>query len=141
MDVKQVIAFSCFVLAGNIAFAADIDRDDIPAPCLSACDAVSSVTQRCDRDNHNDTAEMNCICNSDQAETRIPYCEACIAHYRSEHPQDQDNDDDDDDDSGPHDNDAYEILTSCGFQTTTYTASSTGAASGSSSTPNPNSLR
>ncbi|CEN60679.1 hypothetical protein ASPCAL03114 [Aspergillus calidoustus] len=127
MRFRQFLALSSLMLAGNLALAAELDRDDVPDMCRTVCEPVVSAAARCDRDNDNDTSEMNCICNSDQADTRVPQCEACIAQYRSDHPRDDDYDgsdeedgDEDDDDADPHDNDAYDILTSCDFTTTTY---------------------
>ncbi|KAL4795019.1 hypothetical protein BDV19DRAFT_389677 [Aspergillus venezuelensis] len=142
MRIQPLLAFTTFLLAGKLAITAELDPDDVPHPCHSACDPVVSIAQECDRRNDNDTSGMDCICGSDQADTQIPRCEACIAQYRTDHPQDEDNDGDDDDDgdsdnddADPHDNDAYDILTSCGFDTTSYapTSSSDGGGGGSSS--------
>jgi hypothetical protein len=111
MRFRQFLALSSLMLAGNLALAAELDRDDVPDMCRTVCEPVVSAAARCDRDNDNDTSEMNCICNSDQADTRVPQCEACIAQYRSDHPRDDDYDgsdeedgDEDDDDADPHDN-------------------------------------
>ncbi|KAL2846665.1 hypothetical protein BJY01DRAFT_173865 [Aspergillus pseudoustus] len=127
MRIAQVITLAGLMLAGNVGLAAELDREDVPDMCRTACELVVSAAARCDRQNDNDTAEMDCICRSDQADTRVPNCEACIAQYRTDHPRDDDYDgsdeedgDEDNDDADPHDNDAYDILTSCNFTTTTY---------------------
>ncbi|KAL4939840.1 hypothetical protein BDV06DRAFT_30048 [Aspergillus oleicola] len=146
MRIHSLLTLATFLLAGNIAIAAELDPDDVPQPCHSACDPVVSIAQECDRRNDNDTSEIDCICGSDQAESQIPRCEACIAQYRTDHPQDEDHDGDDDDDGDTendgadrHDNDAYDILTSCSFETTSYAPASSsgggGDGSGSRSSP------
>ena len=47
---------------------------------------------------NNDTAELNCICQAQNANTLFPTCEACVAQF------DNDNDDDDNDDDNNDDN-------------------------------------
>ncbi|KAL4956531.1 hypothetical protein BDW69DRAFT_81851 [Aspergillus filifer] len=138
MRIQPLLAFTTFILSGKLAITAELDPDDVPQPCHSACDPVVSIAQECDRRNDNDTSEIHCICGSDQADTRIPRCEACIAQYRTDHPQDEDHDGDDDDDGAndnddadPHDNDAYDILTSCSFDTTSYAPASSSGGGGS----------
>ncbi|KAL4961003.1 putative GPI anchored protein [Aspergillus stella-maris] len=137
MRIQPLLALTTFILSGKLAIAAELDPDDVPHPCHSACDPVVSIAQECDRRNDNDTSGMDCICGSDQADTQIPRCEACIAQYRTDHPQDEDNDGDDDDDgdsyndaADPHDNDAYDILTSCGFDTTSHAHASSSSGGG-----------
>ncbi|RDW92845.1 putative GPI anchored protein [Aspergillus mulundensis] len=139
MRLQQLFTVSSFILAGNVAFGADLDRNDLPSDCHSACDPLVSISQRCDRQSDDDADEARCICDADDAQTIIPRCEACIAQYRSDHPQDNDNDgddndddDDDNNDTGPHDNDAYDMLTACNLQTTSYQPSSSGGSSSSS---------
>ncbi|KAL4882237.1 hypothetical protein BJY04DRAFT_217561 [Aspergillus karnatakaensis] len=146
MRINQVLAISGLMLLGNLTLGAELDRDDVPSPCRSACEPVVSAAQDCDSRHDNDTAEMQCTCDPYRAGTRIPRCEACIAQYRSEHPRDDDYDGgddeadgDDNDDSDPHDNDAYDILTSCGFYTTTY--ASGGPIGSSSASASPSSSR
>ncbi|KAL4819825.1 hypothetical protein BDW67DRAFT_124502 [Aspergillus spinulosporus] len=126
MHVRQLLIISSLILVGNVALGADLDRDDVPSDCHSACDPLVSISQRCDRQTDNDAAEARCICRANNASSIIPRCEACIAQYRLDNPSDNDNGDDDNiDDSGPHDNDAYDILTACNLSTTSYTPSST----------------
>ncbi|KAL3458946.1 hypothetical protein BJX64DRAFT_209644 [Aspergillus heterothallicus] len=131
MRIHQLLVVSSFMLASNFGLAAQLDRNDVPDMCRTACELVVSVADRCDRQNDNDTAEMNCICNSDQADTRVPRCEACIAQYETDHPRE------DNGDADPHDNDAYDIITSCHFTTTTYAPA--GRSINGSGTPRPSS--
>ncbi|KAL5049430.1 hypothetical protein BDW71DRAFT_160535 [Aspergillus fruticulosus] len=90
MRVQKLLTISSLILAGNVAFGADLDRDDVPSDCHSACDPLVSISQQCDRQNDNDEAEARCICEADNATSLIPQCEACIAEYSN--------------DSDPHDN-------------------------------------
>ncbi|KAL4929812.1 putative GPI anchored protein [Aspergillus undulatus] len=144
MRFQSLVALAGLLLAGKLALAAELDPDDVPDRCRSACDPVVSVARDCDRRNDNDAAEMDCICDSDQASTRIPQCEACIAQYRTDNPRDEDHDgsddadydNDDNDDADPHDNDAYDILTSCNFDPTTYAPASSHFPSSSASSSN-----
>lgn len=125
MRVQQLLTLSSLILAGSLALAAELDHDDIPDTCYAACDPVVRVAQRCDRQNHVDSAEMDCICQSDQARTRIPHCEACIAQYRRDNPNDEDydgsdetddeTDDGDDEDIDPHDNGAQSLYATPAF--------------------------
>ncbi|KAB8075795.1 hypothetical protein BDV29DRAFT_102379 [Aspergillus leporis] len=134
MRTVQLLALSGLMLMSNVAMGAELERDDVPNRCWDVCGPVVGTAQRCDGIHHdNDRAEMQCICDWNQAKSLIPLCEACIAQYRS----DRNNRDDDDDGSrrDPHDNDAYDILTSCSLKTTSYnpTAAASAASSASSS--------
>ncbi len=108
MRPQLFLFISSLLLLGHVALA-DLEQSDVPDACYSACGAVVRASRRCDRNTHNDTAEMQCMCNMRRASTVIPRCEACIAQYRRDHPKDEDydgdgDDDDDDDDNDPHDN-------------------------------------
>ncbi|EAW24443.1 putative GPI anchored protein [Aspergillus fischeri NRRL 181] len=131
MRPLQFLALSGLMLASNIALAAELDRDDVPNRCWDVCSSVVGIAQQCDNTHRDDDrAEMNCICNWNQAPTLVPLCEACISQFRNDtrngtrhdNDRDDDHDHDRDDRRGPHDNDAYDILTSCSFSTTTYNA-------------------
>ena len=93
MHSKNLI-LAASVLA--VASAAEIDRDDIPAPCQAICYPLVQLAAQCDRDNNNDRAEIDCICQSTNPNTSatLPDCDACVRQY------DSDSDDDDDDDGG-----------------------------------------
>ncbi|KAL2828044.1 hypothetical protein BDW59DRAFT_159997 [Aspergillus cavernicola] len=109
MHAQRVLALSSLLLVGKLVLAAELDLDDVPTSCNSACDPTVTLAQRCDRQNNNDTTEMECICNADGSRAQVPHCEACIAQYRQDHPRDDDedgNDDEDvdDDDDDPHNN-------------------------------------
>ena len=84
----------------SLASAAEIDRDDIPTPCQQVCYPLVSLAAQCDRDNNNDRAELDCICNAAGTREQLPICDACVRQYDSDS-----DDDDDDDDNGmlsPH---------------------------------------
>jgi hypothetical protein len=95
MHSKSLI-LAAGVLAGSLASAAEIDRDDIPAPCQQVCFPLVTLAAQCDRDNRdNDRAELDCICNAAGTREQLPVCDACVRQYDSDS-----DDDDDDDDNG-----------------------------------------
>ncbi|KAE8354569.1 hypothetical protein BDV28DRAFT_146938 [Aspergillus coremiiformis] len=121
MSTVQLLALSGLMLMSNVAIGAELDRADVPNRCWDVCSPVVGIAHKCDNMHNSDRAEMQCICDWNQAPSLIPLCEACIAQYRSErNNRDDDNDDDDDNDRNPHHNDAYDILASCSFSTTSY---------------------
>lgn len=72
----------------------DVDLDDIPKVCQQACQDISRLSEDCDDQNEDDTAELNCICNADSAQQLANSCAACVkANIQSD-------DDDDDDEEG-----------------------------------------
>ena len=95
MRAQQVLTLSGLVLAGNIAIAAKLEQDDVPNCCWDSCSSVVGVSRRCDNQNDNDSAELQCICTWDAAKTQIPLCAACITQYGN---RDNDHDDDNDND-------------------------------------------
>ncbi|KAL6708175.1 hypothetical protein ACN47E_003359 [Coniothyrium glycines] len=94
--------------------AQDINQDDIPQQCTAVCAEVVSISRRCDDQNDNDAAELNCICTAPNANTLLPTCEACVAQY----------DVDTDPNDSFNDNDVLEVLTRCSFSTTTFNTAS-----------------
>merc|ERR1711881_132045 len=92
MGHSKTIILAASALA--VVSAAEIDRDDIPAPCQAICYPLVQLAAQCDRDNNNDRAEIDCICQSTNPNTSatLPDCDACVRQY------DSDSDDDDDDD-------------------------------------------
>ncbi|PKX96470.1 putative GPI anchored protein [Aspergillus novofumigatus IBT 16806] len=121
MRPLQFLALSGLMLASNVALAAELERDDVPNRCWDVCSPVVGIAQQCDNTHRDDDrAEMNCICDWNQAPTLVPLCEACISQFRNDTRNGTRNDNDRDND---RDNDhAYDILTSCSFSTTTYNA-------------------
>lgn len=97
MHARQLFVLFGLILVGNVALA-DLEQSDVPEPCNSACQSVVSASGRCDNETSDDSAEMQCMCDMDQASTQIPLCEACIAQYRADNPSG------DEDDNDPHDN-------------------------------------
>ncbi|GFF35288.1 hypothetical protein IFM46972_04510 [Aspergillus udagawae] len=124
MRPLQLLALSGLMLASNIALAAELDRDDVPNRCWDVCGPVVGIAQQCDNTHRDeDRAEMKCICDWNQAPTLVPLCEACIAQFRNDTRNDNGRGNDRDNDREEiHDNDAYDILTSCSFSTTSYNA-------------------
>lgn len=105
MRAQQLLALSGLVLAGNIAIAAKLEQDDVPNRCWDSCGSVVGVSRRCDNQHGNDSAELQCICTWDAAETQIPLCAACITQYGN-----RDNDRDDDHDDGNDNDDNGKII-------------------------------
>ncbi|OOF96761.1 hypothetical protein ASPCADRAFT_129830 [Aspergillus carbonarius ITEM 5010] len=90
----------------------ELTPSDIPTPCWPVCGETVGITESCYHQYHHlssSSQELSCICNWAEAPTLLPLCEACIANHRSEKG-----------DSDVHDNEAYEILTSCSLSTTTW---------------------
>ncbi|PKY08668.1 hypothetical protein P168DRAFT_314731 [Aspergillus campestris IBT 28561] len=151
MRTQQLLALSGLMLMSNVVAGAELERDDVPSRCWHVCGPVVAIARTCDNVHHdNDRAEMDCICDWNKTNKLVPICEACIAQYRSDRKnrdtnrKDRDDDDDDwdtddeydndHDDKDPHDNDAYDIVTSCNLKTTTYnSAAATKAADSASS--------
>lgn len=107
MRTQHLLALSGLLLAGNVAVASKIDHDDVPSRCWAACGSVVGTAERCDHQHDDDDyAEMQCICNWDQAKTQVPLCAACIDKYDRDNDTDDDDDDDDydDDDNGMFEN-------------------------------------
>ncbi|KAI0871819.1 hypothetical protein GGS24DRAFT_41826 [Hypoxylon argillaceum] len=91
----------------------DVDLDDIPKVCQQACQDISRLSEDCDDQNEDDTAELNCICNADSAQQLANSCAACVkANIQS--------DDDDDDDE----EDIRDLFSACGWNYTNVGATS-----------------
>jgi hypothetical protein len=110
MRTQQLLALSGLVLAGNVAIAAKLQHDDVPSRCWAACGPVVGISEQCDHQHDNDSAELKCICDWSPAKTQIPLCAACITQYGNnhndnDHDHDHDDDDDNDDDDNDNDND------------------------------------
>jgi hypothetical protein len=112
--------FSLITALTAAVAAQEIDQNDIPQQCTSVCAQVVTIARDCDRQNgrpqphssspqhtnprtqdNNDAAELNCICQAQNANTLFPTCEACVAQF------DNDNDDSDDNDNDNNDNGKY----------------------------------
>ncbi|KAF9884938.1 hypothetical protein FE257_000929 [Aspergillus nanangensis] len=149
MRVHQLLALSGLMLLSNVAIGAKLDHDDVPDRCWNVCGSLVGKAKQCDSmHDDDDRAEIQCICDWNQASSIIPLCEACIADYRNQDGGDDDDDDngcdnsgnrdcdDRDDRDGIHDNEAYEILGSCTLTATSYNpAAATSAMSSTSTSP------
>lgn len=101
MRSQQLLALCGLVLASPLAIAAKLEHDDVPNRCWSACGSVVGISESCDAQHDNDSAELQCICNWAPAKTQIPLCAACITQYGDDDDDDHDHDhDDDDNDNG-----------------------------------------
>lgn len=105
MRTQQLLALCGLVLASPLAIAAKLEHDDVPNRCWAACGPVVGISESCDAQHDNDSAELQCICNWAPAKTQIPLCAACITQYEGEDDNDHDHDDDDDDDDDYDDDD------------------------------------
>ncbi|KAJ5098649.1 hypothetical protein N7532_005650 [Penicillium argentinense] len=100
-----------FALASYVV-AGDIDANDLPSECKDVCASVVSLTSSCDKKtNNDDTAELDCICKDPRAAKSLPECDACITKYSKD----------------GRDNDANDLVRSCSFTTTEYSATATSA--------------
>ncbi|KAF2854353.1 hypothetical protein T440DRAFT_273655 [Plenodomus tracheiphilus IPT5] len=102
----------------------DIGPDDIPVECGAVCGPVIALSRGCDATTNDDATELNCICTAPNANTLVPFCDACVAQFRV--PDNDDNDDNDD--NTPDVNDVREVLTRCSFTTTSFNTASASAA-------------
>lgn len=68
------------------ASAQDVDYNDLPSQCQSACAPVVSLTQQCDQqyNDDDDAGQLQCVCSAQNATMVIPLCEACYAMYDSD---------------------------------------------------------
>ncbi|OQE31285.1 hypothetical protein PENSTE_c001G00478 [Penicillium steckii] len=106
-----VFALATYVVAG------DVDANDLPSQCRDACAPVVSLTSSCDsKTSDDDTAELNCICKDPRAAKSLPECDACISKYSKD----------------GRDNDANDLVRSCSFTTTEYSATATSGSGNSS---------
>ncbi|KAJ5563103.1 hypothetical protein N7535_002452 [Penicillium sp. DV-2018c] len=134
MHTKQLLPLCGLLLASSVALASKLDHDDVPNSCWDVCSSVVRTANSCDDRHERDSAEIQCICDWDQAKTQIPICSACITQHQADrrngthtdqdrewdHDHDHDDDDDDDTDDDDDDNEALDLVRSCGFTTTTY---------------------
>ncbi|KAH7116978.1 hypothetical protein B0J11DRAFT_106087 [Dendryphion nanum] len=96
----------------SLGLAQDVDNDDIPVQCTAVCSAVVALSRTCDaQNNDNDPAYLNCVCNTVNANSIIPLCEACVSQF----------------DSDRSDNDVNDLVRSCSFTTTSFNPSATAA--------------
>lgn len=86
------------ILALVVKAQDEIDSDDFPPVCASACQSLVGTTERCDDTTDGDAAYLACVCSSADASNLLPSCGACI---RSN--------------GGDADNEAIELAFRCGF--------------------------
>jgi hypothetical protein len=119
MRTQQLLPLCGLLLASNVAIASKLDHDDVPNSCWAACSSVVEVAKSCDAKHERDSAEIQCICDWDAANTQIPLCSACITQHQADrrngthtdqhhdHDHDHDDDDHDSDDDDDYDNGMY----------------------------------
>ncbi|KAH7413619.1 hypothetical protein DE146DRAFT_626758 [Phaeosphaeria sp. MPI-PUGE-AT-0046c] len=103
---------SILAVALAVVAAQKVEQDDIPSQCNSVCADLVSTAQRCDNQNDDDNAELQCICSSQNANTLVPDCELCVRTNNRN-------------DDRVDDNDVYDVLTSCSFTRAQQTPSGT----------------
>ncbi|KAK3073127.1 hypothetical protein LTR53_005559 [Teratosphaeriaceae sp. CCFEE 6253] len=102
-----------------------------PSQCVSVCQPLDGLISQCevnnttidpdgDDEDTNDAAATQCVCSAASAPTQVPACEACLNVYGRG-----------DDNASLTVADIDDILTACGFSSTTYS----GARQTTSATP------
>jgi hypothetical protein len=117
MLAQQLLAIGGLVLASPLAIAAKLEHDDVPNQCWAACGPVVEISEKCDHEYDNDSAELQCICDWSPAKTQVPVCAACITKYGKsvngdddDDDNDNDNDDDNEDDNADDNNMTLHLL-------------------------------
>ncbi|KAI0439175.1 hypothetical protein F4803DRAFT_532181 [Xylaria telfairii] len=122
------------IIAGILLFATfgttqDVDLDDVPRVCQQACQDITRLSDDCDRNNDDDAAERDCVCNADSAQQQASNCAACVkANVRNGNGD------------GDADDDLSDLFRACGWNyadvtpSSSDTASSTQSNNGTSST-------
>lgn len=86
----QTKFFAAVFLFAAFGAAQDIDLNDVTRACQEACQDISRVTNDCDNQSNSDSAERNCVCNSDNVQQQANSCAACV----KANPLEDDDDDD-----------------------------------------------
>ncbi|KAH7129411.1 hypothetical protein B0J13DRAFT_611186 [Dactylonectria estremocensis] len=122
-----------------------LDNDDVPNACKAICKPIVTLTQACevdlsgsdDTDRNENRLEAQCICTNDSFDVAniAALCADCMRQSYQNNDSNDDNDDDDDDDDD--DNWDYadleemrDILSTCGWPTSSYASASSTAADG-----------
>lgn len=87
----QTKFFAAVVLFAAFGAAQDVDLDDFPRVCREACRDIARVSNDCDNQTNSDSAERDCVCNSDNVQQQANSCAACV---KANPLQDDDDDDD-----------------------------------------------
>lgn len=71
------------ILVGTLLFATfgttqDVDLDDVPRVCQQVCQDITRLSDDCDRNNNDDAAERDCVCNAESAQQQASNCAACV---------------------------------------------------------------
>ncbi|KAI0485594.1 hypothetical protein F4859DRAFT_388674 [Xylaria cf. heliscus] len=73
--------------------AQDVDLDDVPLACQQVCQDITRLSDDCDRNNNNDAAERDCVCNVNNAQQQATNCAACVkANIQNNNGDDADDD-------------------------------------------------
>ncbi|KAJ8129578.1 hypothetical protein O1611_g4054 [Lasiodiplodia mahajangana] len=118
MQTKILTALFLFAALGATQ---DVDVDDVPRACQQACQDISSLSDDCDNQTDDDTAERDCVCNANNALQQATSCAACVKANV------QNNNDDDDEE------DIRELFSACGWDYAGVSATSSGTASSTGS--------
>lgn len=118
----SILLIGLAALSSSAVLAQEFDNNDVPQQCRSVCQAMVDAARTCDNNFDGDRQEVDCICNTEGASTQLPECAACVRQF------DTDIDEDDRDEQ----NDVDEVMSSCGFTSTTFNAAAAGSSSSSS---------
>lgn len=83
----------------GFAAAQDVDNNDIPQQCQDVCNSLVTASRGCDNStstsprchcpyllltqhSDDDGAEIQCVCNTQNAGAFIPACDACVETFR-----------------------------------------------------------
>ena len=72
-------ATTLFKIALLFSFGAaqDIESDEIPEACQDLCSGAVTLSTNCDDSNDDDTAELNCVCTGENAQSLFSDCVSC----------------------------------------------------------------
>ncbi|KAJ3474377.1 hypothetical protein NLG97_g9870 [Lecanicillium saksenae] len=118
------LAIAQFVFAANAQV--DLDMDDVPNPCKTICKPIGTLSDRCDVDLRSDNdrdehhLQNQCICTNKSFNVGkiAALCADCM-HQSRKNKRDDDHADSDDL------KDIDELLSVCGFSSTTYNSAAT----------------
>ncbi|KAM3510465.1 hypothetical protein MY11210_005867 [Beauveria gryllotalpidicola] len=119
------LAIAQLILAANAQV--DLDMDDVPTPCKTICRPIGTLSDRCDVDLRSDNdrdehlLQNQCICTNKSFDVGkiAALCADCMRQTRNNGRDDNDRADSD------HLRDIDELLSVCGFSSTTYNSAAT----------------
>ncbi|KAH7122948.1 hypothetical protein EDB81DRAFT_872576 [Dactylonectria macrodidyma] len=118
-----------------------LDNDDVPNACKAICKPIVTLTQACevdlsgsdDTDRNENRLEAQCVCTNDSFDVAniAGLCADCMRQNNNDNNDDDDDDDDDDNDWDDGDlSEIRDILSTCGWPTSSYASASSTVADG-----------